>query len=213
MPIVWSKKMGDDTELAIWKISESAGELYRQLQLNDDEKLFYAGLNHGKRNLHWLGSRVLLRTLINTSLYIDCQLDENNKPYLVNFPYEISITHSNDMAAVILSKGRRAGIDIEKMSDKINRIAERFMSRPELDFIKEETRIEQLYACWGAKESLFKLYGKGNLPFIDGIVIDEFEYPGNHKLKASIHKPDYRKTFEVEYLVFGEYMLTWVLEP
>ena len=84
MPIIWSKKLGDNGELAVWHITEVADELYNKLQLNNAEKAFYDSLQSSKRNMHWLGSRVLLRTLLKTTEYIDCQLDQNNKPYLVS---------------------------------------------------------------------------------------------------------------------------------
>ncbi len=209
MPIIWSKKLGSKGELAVWHIVEQADELYNKLQLNAAEKAFYDSLQSNKRNMHWLGSRVLLRTLLNTTEYIDCQLDGNNKPYLVNFPYEISISHSNDYAAVIIYKEKLVGVDIEKMSNKIERIAQRFLSTNELAFISINNRIEQLYVCWGIKETLFKLYGKGNLPFIDGIVIDAFEYKESGIVKAHINLENYKASYTVEYSRLGEYMLTW----
>ncbi len=212
MPVIYTRNLNRDSVLAVWHITENAEELYAKLQLNDAEKRFYEGLNGKKRNMHWLGSRVLLRTLLNTNLYIDCQLDENNKPYLVNFPYQISISHSNDFAAVIICKDRKAGIDIEKMSDKIRRIEKRFLSEDELSFVDEEHRIEQLYVCWGAKESLFKLYGKGNLPFISGIQIQPFKFSGEGSVNCKIVKEDYKKDFQVYYTELEDYMLTWVIE-
>ncbi len=209
MPIIWSKKLGNNGELAVWHISEVANELYNKLQLNNAEKAFYDSLQSSKRNMHWLGSRVLLRTLLNTTEYIDCQLDENNKPYLVNFPYEISISHSNDYAAVVIYKEKAVGVDIEKMSDKIERIAKRFLSEQELSFISIENRIKHLYVCWGIKETLFKLYGKGNLPFIDGIVIDRFDIKESGRASAHINLENFKASYTIEYTSLGEYMLTW----
>lgn len=209
MPIIWSKQLTKDGELAVWHITEEANTLYNKLQLNNAEKAFYDSLQSSKRNMHWLGSRVLLRTLLNTTEYIDCQLDGNNKPYLINFPYEISISHSNDYAAVIIYKNKAVGIDIEKMSDKIERIAQRFLSTEELRFISDTHRVEHLYTCWGIKETLFKLYGKGNLPFIDGIQISAFEYAESGTAKAKIVLPTFKQEFMVNYEKLGEYMLTW----
>ena len=209
MPIIWNKHLGKNGELAVWHITEPAEALYQKLQLNIAEKAFYDSLQSSKRNMHWLGSRVLLRTLLNTTEYIDCQLDGNNKPYLVNFPYEISISHSNDYAAVIIYNGKAVGVDIEKMSDKIERIAKRFLSEKELSSISTLNRIEHLYVCWGIKETLFKLYGKGNLPFIDGIQIDEFVYKENGVVNAKISLPNFNQEYKVEYIKLGEYMLTW----
>lgn len=209
MPIIWSKKLGNKGELAVWHIVEQANELYNKLQLNAAEKAFYDSLQSNKRNMHWLGSRVLLRTLLNTTEYIDCQLDGNNKPYLVNFPYEISISHSNDYAAVIIYKEKAVGVDIEKMSNKIERIAQRFLSSNELAFISINNRIQHLYVCWGIKETLFKLYGKGNLPFIDGIVIEPFDYLESGVVTAHIRLENFNASYTVEYTSLGEYMLTW----
>lgn len=209
MPIIWSKKLGNKGELAVWHIVEQADELYNKLQLNAAEKAFYDSLQSNKRNMHWLGSRVLLRTLLNTTEYIDCQLDGNNKPYLVNFPYEISISHSNDYAAVIIYKEKAVGVDVEKMSNKIERIAQRFLSNTELEFISINNRIQHLYVCWGIKETLFKLYGKGNLPFIDGIVIEPFDYLESGVVTAHIRLGNFTASYTVEYTSLGEYMLTW----
>lgn len=212
MPIIWNKQLGKNGDLAVWHITEQANELYNKLQLNRAEKAFYDSLQSSKRNMHWLGSRVLLRTLLNTTEFIDCQLDENNKPYLVNFPYQISISHSNDYAAVIICKEKNVGVDIEKMSGKIERIAKRFLSEKELENVSDANRIEHLYVCWGIKETLFKLYGKGNLPFIGGIEIDEFIYNENGIVNARISLPNFKQEYKVEYIKLGEYMLTWCVE-
>lgn len=212
MPIVWTEKIDQQGELAIWHITESADELYAKLQLNADEKKYYDSLQSGKRNMHWLGSRVLLRTLLKTNHYIDVQLDENNKPYLVNFPFEFSISHSNDFASVIVYEGKKVGIDIEKISDKILRIQNKFMSDNELAFISDDYRVEQLYVCWGIKESLFKLYGKGNLPFIEGIKIEPFDYVKDKIVMASINKNDFKQSYKMRFKKIEEYMLVWCVE-
>src|SRR5476649_381692 len=61
MAIAYRQQVDDDTEFAIWKIEEEAEELYSQLQLDEHEKAHYEQLKVGKRNLHWLGTRVLLQ--------------------------------------------------------------------------------------------------------------------------------------------------------
>src|SRR6201986_861297 len=134
MAIAYRQQVDDDTEFAIWRIEEEADELYSQLQLNEHEKAYYEKLSAGKRSLHWLGTRVLLRKMLRTDEYIDCKVDAHGKPYLVNLPYHISLSHSFDYAAVMISK-EPVGIDIEQVTDKIERIAHKFMRQEELDFI------------------------------------------------------------------------------
>src|ERR1700741_5424441 len=132
MAIAFRLQVDEDTEFALWKIEEEAESLYNQLQLNDAEKAYIESIGNGKRHLHWLGTRVLLRTMLNTSEYIDCRVDEHGKPYLVDLPYQISLSHSFDYAAVMISKSKAIGIDIELISPKVERIAHKFLKKNEL---------------------------------------------------------------------------------
>lgn len=113
MALAYYKHLDATTAFGVWKIEETAEELYSSLQLNKDEEAYLQTLNNGKRNLHWLSTRVLLRKMLNTEKYIDCQVDEDGKPYLVNFPHHISFSHSFDYAAVMVSEDKPVGIDIE----------------------------------------------------------------------------------------------------
>src|ERR1700744_4845944 len=148
MAIAYRQRIDDDMEFALWKIEEKAEDLYSQLQLNAEEKAYVDQISNGKRHLHWLGTRVLLRKMLITNEYIDCKVDEHGKPYLVTLPYHISLSHSFDYAAVMISKKRPVGIDIEQIKQKVERIAHKFMQPAELDFISKTQNIQQLYACW-----------------------------------------------------------------
>ena len=175
MPIVWSQNLAEKGKIAIWEISETDEELYNMLQLDEKEEQHFQTLSKARQK-QWLGSRVLLRTLLQTEQYIALTIDEHRKPSLNNLPFEISISHANHMTAVIIYQGKKVGIDIEKISERILKIKNKFLSSEELKFIAAANELEQLHVCWGAKESLFKLYGKGSLPFIDGIKIADFKY-------------------------------------
>lgn len=211
MPIVWSKNLAKKGKIAIWEISESEEELYNMLQLDEKEQQHFQTLSLARQK-QWLGSRVLLRTLLQTEQPIELNIDEQRKPFLNNFPFEISISHANHMAAVIIYEGKKVGIDIEKISERILKIKNKFLSTEELDFVSSTNELEQLHVCWGAKESLFKLYGKGSLPFIEGIKINAFEYSKTGQVAASIAIPAYHANFNVQYLKHEDFMLTWVME-
>jgi phosphopantetheinyl transferase len=211
MPIVWSKNLAEKGKIAIWEISESEEELYNMLQLDEKEQQHFQALSKARQK-QWLGSRVLLRTLLQTEQPIELNIDEHRKPFLNNFPFEISISHANHMAAVIIYEGKKVGIDIEKISERILKIKNKFLSTEELKFISSTNELEQLHVCWGAKESLLKLYGKGSLPFIEGIKINAFEYSKTGQVAASIAIPAYHANFNVQYLKHEDFMLTWVLE-
>ncbi|SKB76443.1 4'-phosphopantetheinyl transferase family protein [Daejeonella lutea] len=211
MALVYHKELDLSTSFAIWKIEESADELLAQLQLKEHEFSYLETLISGKRNLHWLSTRVLLRTMMNTDEYIDCQVDSSGKPYLTNFPHHISLSHSYDYAAVMISKHKAVGIDIELIKDKIERIAHKFMNREELSFIDQD-RIEHLYVCWCAKEAIYKLHGKKNISFLDHIRISPFSYEGAGSFQTSLETEKQINTYTVHYDKFEGYMIGYVAD-
>jgi phosphopantetheinyl transferase len=210
MAIAFRMRVDDDTEFALWKIEEEADDLYNQLQLNDAEKAYVESLKHNKRNLHWLGTRVLLRTMLNTDQYIDCQVDDHGKPYLANMDYHISLSHSFDYAAVMLSKSKPVGIDIELISPKVERIAKKFLRNEELAFINPEHKVEHLYACWCAKEAVYKCNGRKVISFLHHIKLEPFTDGEAGTIKTRIVKGDFDQGFDVHYMHFNDYMLGYV---
>ncbi|QJD97130.1 4'-phosphopantetheinyl transferase superfamily protein [Mucilaginibacter robiniae] len=210
MAIAYKRQVDGDTEFALWKIEEDADTLYRQLQLNDQEKAYVEQLANGKRNLHWLSTRVLLRTMLNTDSYIDCRIDEHGKPYLVNMPYQISLSHSFDYAAVMISKSRPVGIDIEQIKEKVERIAPKFMKLQELAFMDEQAKIQHLYVCWCAKEAVYKCYGRKEVSFLDNIALKPFNYQTEGSLKAHLQKDEVSLNYQVDYLQYEDYMIGYV---
>jgi len=156
------------TKLGIWHIEEAAGELEKKLQLSAQEKALLRSFRHSKRYVHWLGSRVLLRSILQTDRFIELSENEVHKPCLVNFPHEVSISHSGDYAAVMVSEEYETGVDIEKISDKALRIASRFLHPDELEWLlagADEKKEERAIRLWCAKEALYKLYARGKVDF------------------------------------------------
>ena len=212
MALAYRKDIDPQTSFALWKIEEQADELIAQLQLKDHEMLYLESLINGKRNLHWLSTRVLLRTMLNTSSYIDCKVDEHGKPYLANFPYFISLSHSFDYAAVMISKDKPVGIDIELIKDKIERIAHKFMNDAELSYMDQDHMTEHLYVSWCAKEAIYKLQGKKNVSFLHNIRLRPFDYQPEGSFQASLELDDSRSEFNVHYQKMDEYMIGYVAD-
>ncbi len=212
MPITFYQDINSDTAIGLWKITENPTELEAQLQLKEHELKLLHSLGKEKRNLHWLATRVLLRKMINTNEYIDFRVDDNGKPYLANHPHHISLSHSYDYAAVMVSKTRKVGIDVEIIKPKIERVQSKFLADKELDFISDENRLEKLYVCWCAKEALYKLNGKKETSFKDHIAISSFAYADEGTLKAKIEKNNRTKSYVVNFKKFEDYMLGYVSE-
>ena len=210
MGIAYRTTVDNDTEFALWKIEENDEELYKQLQLNEAEKACIQNLSNGKRYLHWLGTRVLLRKMLHTNDYIHASVDAHGKPYLVNIPCHISLSHSFDYAAVMISSNSPVGIDIEQVKEKVERIAHKFLSDDELAFINEEQKIQQLYVCWCAKEAVYKCYGQKEVSFADNISLQPFNFEGHGTVAARLNKGDVIIDYEVNYLQYQDYMIGYV---
>lgn len=209
MALVYLRELDTETKFAIWKIEETEQELSARLQLNNDECEKLARLSKGKRTLHWLATRVLLRYLLRTDNYISCPSDQNGKPYLPDYPYEISLTHSYDYAGVLMSSAGPCGLDLEIVKDKVLRIKEKFLSEEELSFIQLDN-IEQLYACWCAKEAVYKLQGNKGVSFLGNMRILPFTYAPQGVMTLELEKEDTITSFQVYYEKFQEYMLGYV---
>lgn len=85
---------------------------------------------------------------------------ENSSPVPKNL--KISISHTRGYAAILLSEEFDVGIDIEYRSDRVERIASRFIRPDE----KTETTEEKLL-LWSAKEAVYKLFSEDRLQFFD----------------------------------------------
>lgn len=207
MGLVFTKQLDNKTAIGLWKIEEDAHDLTSRLQLKDHETDTIAGLSVGKRQLHWLSTRVLLRHMLGDPAYIDCRIDEHGKPYLTNFPHSISFSHSYDYAAVMVSEDKDVGIDIEHISSKIERIAGKFMTSEELAFMAPANRTEHLYICWCAKEAIYKLRGKTGISFKDHIHLQSFVFAEDGCFEASFETPELSRMFKVQYEKFEDYMI------
>lgn len=211
MPVILNKIIDEHTKLAVWKIQETEEELFRGLQLKAHELDFIASLNNGKRLLHWLSTRLLLRTMLQTNDYIDSRMDDQGKPYLVNGDYQISFSHSFDYASVMISKDKHVGVDIELIKDKIQKIKNKFLKPAELSGLPEQDNTLALYICWCAKEAIYKWYGKKGLEFKQHIDIYPFVPQDAGVVKARAVLPEGEVMLEVEYFkVEADYMLGYV---
>jgi len=119
-----------------------------------------------------------IRHLLQQVGYADADVyyDEFGKPHLKDGSY-ISITHSFTFTAVIISKKQPVGIDVEKQRDKIVKIAHKFTPIEEYNTIaNHDALVSKLTIVWGAKESLYKIYGKKKLRFLHHIYIEDFAF-------------------------------------
>lgn len=85
----------------------------------------------------------------------------SGKPYLEGLDWKYNMSHSNDFAAVVLCS-EEVGIDIEKITPRIRKISQRFLSEKQKEkFLKDEMTLLELTTLWTIKEAFTKLIGRG----------------------------------------------------
>ena len=187
------------TKVLIWKIEESISKLQEGIVLSENST---TRLNSMKSQLHQRGF-LSIRHLLKEVGYTDADLiyDEFGKPHLKNGKF-ISITHSFTFSAIIVSDKFHVGIDIEKQREKILKIAHKFTPFEEYKTIANvDALISKLTIVWGAKESLYKIYGKKILLFLHHIYIEDFKFT-DEKTTGEIRYNGENTAYNISFLEF-----------
>jgi 4'-phosphopantetheinyl transferase len=129
MPVIYNQVVYDDCQLAIWEITESYDEMYSRIHFFEGEKENFKNYKSDLRQLEWLSVRRLLREVRGVPTQI--VYNESRKPFLFNSDQHISISHSRNLTAVLLSNTRKLGLDLEYMAQDIKKVAHKFLNRDE----------------------------------------------------------------------------------
>jgi len=174
MPLYKTIRVNDFTKVLVWKIDESLEDLTMGIKLTERSKKRVEAM---KSVLHQQGF-MSIRQLLKQAGYADTDVfyDAFGKPHLKDKNY-LSISHSFTFTAIIIYKKKPVGIDVEKQRDKIVKIAHKFTPIEEYNTIaNHEALVSKLTVVWGAKESLYKIYGKKKLRFLHHIFIEDFSF-------------------------------------
>ena len=173
MPIIYDQVVYNDCQLGIWEIKESMEEMYSKIHFFPGEKKRWKEFKSSNRQLEWLSVRRLLREMRGEPIQII--YNERRKPFLFNADMNISISHSRDLTAIMLSKNRKIGLDLEFMSHNISKVAHKFINDDEYIVDDPDKKRFHMYIHWCAKEALYKLCDKQDINFSRNLTIEPFE--------------------------------------
>lgn len=161
--LIYKSILSDKSLLAFWKMEESEEQLRAMCDLCDEDLCRIDNCKAPKRRIELLSVRALLKAVgIHQTIHYN-----DSKPYLDNG--YISISHSADIAAIIYNLDYPVGIDIEKISPRIQRIATRAFSDEEIAAANGD--LEKLTILWNCKECVFKLADDEGIDFREMISI------------------------------------------
>lgn len=176
MPIIYIKEIGTHTKLGLWRIDDNE-------QLEDKcppvVRLRLSNKCESKQKETYAVYALLQQMTGLTNLIIDHEA--SGKPHIKgndsHAGFHISISHTNGYASIIISTKHNVSVDIEYRSNRIKRIAERFLRPDELANISGITNNDEdakntpteeltiLLLHWCAKETTFKYYSDPDVTF------------------------------------------------
>jgi len=206
MPIIDDVKISENNRVIIWEISETINELITKVLLSDNSLKL---LNQKKSEIHkkqFLAIRNILKEMSIDEE--DIVYEESGKPFIRGSQNNLSFSHSGTYAAAILSD-RDVGVDIEKMSDRILKIKNKFL-KTELNYpLKLDTVTILIY--WNIKESIFKAIDKKGVDFKKNILVPPLDIK-KYMLKSWYINNDEICSFDTYFKISKKYTLAYVIK-
>ena len=187
-----SRTMGDlsdggrpdlpDDRVQVWAASLTVpdGALARLEQcLSEDEHQRAATYYRPEHIRRFILARAFLREVLAAYRKVGAhevlfRYETNGKPLLAGGDFEFNLSHSEDIACVAVTRGRRVGIDVEVIRE--NRdfldIARRFFAPSEAARVEQvhgAERAREFFAYWTCKEAYLKGRGEGLLSPLDKV--------------------------------------------
>ncbi|MFZ1457975.1 MAG: 4'-phosphopantetheinyl transferase superfamily protein [Saprospiraceae bacterium] len=189
MPLILIKNENGLFRYGIWHHIEADDFFLERLNLSRAEEAELQNLKARKKS-EWLCSRYLLTIVADHVMRGACLKDEYGKPYIEGSDENISISHTFDYTAVIISK-KVCGIDIQVVVPKIIAIGPRFINENELKYIPQNNKLYYFHVIWGAKEAMYKCHGKKELDFKKHLEVSPFDFSQNcFRFEGRLHKDD-----------------------
>lgn len=209
MPLLETRQLNHHTVLGIWSLTEAVEELITALpaHVTPDAALLQA---HVRRQKEWLASRILAYSLLSsfTSNPLPLFCNAHGKPVFEDDMYFVSITHSPELVAVIVSDKYEVGIDVELISPKALRVAHKFLTDKERKQTGDQMDNTCLY--WSAKETLYKLYSRKKLIFKENLLLTPSE--GINILTGCVQTKKFTKLYQVHFETVQNHKLTYCID-
>jgi phosphopantetheine--protein transferase-like protein len=127
--------------------------------------------------------------------------DEYGKPWPGNIHGFVSVSHSSKWFAVSFSHSHVQGIDIEQIRPQLQVIEKRFLHADEIEWLQDQVdKQNALQVLWGAKEAMYKAFGRKKLQFNRDIRVSEFDSAKPCTFKGTVMTADVTLQFDLYWL-------------
>jgi 4'-phosphopantetheinyl transferase len=137
-----SQILSEQGKIGLWRIDGTEEDTYDRLFGRTDEKV------HPRTSLQRKASRLLLDGML--GFPPELEKAEDGRPLLRNSPLNVSISHTDGLAAVMLGDGP-VSVDVQAVSPRIMKLRERYLKPGELSMASD---METATLLWAAKETV-----------------------------------------------------------
>jgi phosphopantetheinyl transferase len=214
MPLFFQQDINPAATLAVWRIEEGEDFFQVRLPVGSD-------IPSPQKRLQHLAGRHLLQVLVPRFPYGSLRVAASGRPYLENGSFDFSLSHTNGVAAALVVRSGRAGVDVEHATPRIERIMPRFLHPEELDWVRRQDPPSFAAGLpdaapwvlptllWSAKETVYKWQGEKGVEFHEDIRFDPFDLQPSGSIDFRfLRNADIR--LELGYQVRGTLCITWL---
>jgi 4'-phosphopantetheinyl transferase len=217
MPLIFDRKEADFL-FGIWRMDEEPDELLKSGVLSGRDVERVHSFQSIARKKEWICTRMLLSEMMpGQNLSID--YDDTGKPHLRNsksdkevFKFHISVSHTKNYVAVIVSEKYPVAIDIELIHLRIEKLVHKFVSDAELRFIPSENKLQHYFLIWSAKECLYKMYGRKELLFKEHLHVQPFRFNNSGEMDAAICKNEISRQIHLDYFFEKDLLIVYAID-
>ena len=186
--------------LGMWRIEETVSEMLAMMPSLGNLQHVLDSYSRDARRLEVLSVHALVYIMTaDESLVVGH--NEDGHPLLEG--WHVSISHTRGYAAVLLSRQDEVAVDVEYVSNRVAKIADRFIRDDEQD----ETITRQL-VCWCTKEAVYKYFSSQHLALLD-IRLRNYELLSEGCVVAENMQTG--DTVTVNYNVTDSYVMTYII--
>ncbi|GAA4030086.1 hypothetical protein GCM10022409_12910 [Hymenobacter glaciei] len=225
MPLHSIQRLCPTAVLGLWHLTETPAELWAELPNPTAYQPLLPATADAKRQAQWLAGRRLAHRLFGefpelSPSEVLVQNDATGRPWLAGASTEtvVSLSHSGEWVAAVLARGGRAGVDVEFIRDKAQRLAGKFLAESEWEHaraVTADSATETHYTLlWSAKEALYKLAAQRGIIFRQQLLLHEFSPQTSGEIPATLVLHGAQTRHRICYTQPAPgYVLTYCYEP
>ena len=199
MPLHSIQILSPTAVLGLWHLTETPAELWPCLPQTELYQPLLPATADATRQAQWLAGRVLIHRLLTEAADaapagLQVQNDATGRPWLAGpaHGFAVSLSHSGAWVAAVLARGGRAGVDVELVRDKAQRLAGKFLGKAEWARAQaaappaSDAAHAHYTLLWSAKETLYKLAGQRGIIFREQLLLGSFAPQAAGEIPATL---------------------------